>query len=117
MKTLQTKTTYPVRAAIGNFIWLVINLRFDIAPAVNVIARKQTRRATTKVVRFIKRIFRYLAATTDFALVYKKVSPQLFRLQCSSDSSFDVETMGGNAWFLGESLISWNDRYCKEWSR
>ena len=97
---------YPVRPAIGNFIWLVINLRFDIAPAVNVIARKQTK-PTAKLVRFIKRIFRYLSVTTDFALIYKKVPSSDFRLQCSSDSSFDVDTMGGYAWFLGESLISW----------
>ena len=97
---------YPVRAAVGNFIWLVINVRFDIAPAVNIIARKQTR-PTAKVVKFIKRVFRYLAATTDFTLIYKKVSPEIVRLQCSSDSLFDVDTMGGNAWFLGESLISW----------
>ena len=41
---------YPVRPAIGNFIWLVVNLRFDIAPAVNVIARKQTK-PTAKLVR------------------------------------------------------------------
>ena len=34
---------YPVRPAIGNFIWLAINLRFDIAPAVNVIACRQTK--------------------------------------------------------------------------
>ena len=94
---------YPVRPAIGNFIWLVINLRFDIAPAVNYIARRQTK-PSAKLVRFIKRVFRYLSATTDFALVYKSVPPACVKLQCSSDSSFDVDTMGGYAWFLGDSL-------------
>ena len=98
--------TYPVRPAIGNFIWLVINLRFDIAPAVNYIARRQTK-PSAKLVKFIKRVFRYLSATTDFALVYKSVPPARVKLQCSSDSSFDVDTMGGYAWFLGDSLISW----------
>ena len=97
---------YPVRPAIGNFIWLVINLRFDIAPAVNVIASRQTK-PSAKLVKFIKRVFRYLSATTDFALVYKSVPAARARLQCSSDSSFDVNTMGGYAWFLGDSLISW----------
>ena len=90
---------YPVRPAIGNFIWLVINLRFDIAPAVNVIASRQTK-PSAKLVKFIKRVFRYLSATTDFALVYKRVPAARARLQCSSDSSFDVNTMGGYAWFL-----------------
>ena len=47
---------YPVRPAIGNFIWLAINLRFDIAPAVNVIARKQTK-PSAKLVKFIKACF------------------------------------------------------------
>ena len=97
---------YPVRPAIGNFIWLAINLRFDIAPAVNVIACRQTK-PSAKLVKFIKRVFRYLSATTDFALVYKSVPAARARLQCSSDSSFDVNTMGGYAWFLGDSLISW----------
>ena len=97
---------YPVRPAIGNFIWLAINLRFDIAPAVNVIARKQTK-PTAKLVRFIKRVFRYLAAIADFALIFKQVPSSSARLQCSCDSSFDVDTMGGYAWFLGDSLISW----------
>ena len=97
---------YPVRPAIGNFIWLVVNLRFDIAPAVNVIARKQTK-PSAKLVKFIKRVFRYLSTTTDFALIYKSVPPSSIKFWCSSDSSFDVDTMGGYAWFLGESLISW----------
>ena len=99
-------TNYPVRAACGNFIWLIINVRFDIAPAFNQIARKQAS-PTVKMVKFIKRLFRYLAATKDFRLVYSKVSSDRFGLSCSSDSGFDVVTMGGYVWFLGESLISW----------
>jgi hypothetical protein len=97
---------YPVRQACGNLIWLIINVRFDIAAAFNIIARKQAK-PTAKMVRFIKRVFRYLAATTDFSLVFKRVPPQHFSLQCSSDSGFDVLTLGGYVWFLGSSLISW----------
>jgi hypothetical protein len=99
-------TGYPVRAACGNFIWLIINVRFDIAAAFNQIARKQAS-PTVKMVKFIKRLFRYLSATKDFRLVYSKVSSDRFGLSCSSDSGFDVVTMGGYVWFLGDSLISW----------
>jgi len=99
-------TNYPVRAACGNFIWLIINVRFDIAAAFNQIARKQAS-PTVKMVKFIKRLFRYLAATKDFRLVYSKVSNDRFCLSCSSDSGFDVVTMGGYVWFIGDSLISW----------
>ena len=87
-----------------------VSLRFDIAQAVNKVARHMAA-PTEKVVQRLKRLLRYLAGTADFELKFGDVAPAPLRLVCSADGSLapdeSRQSTGGYVVRLGSSLISW----------
>ena len=59
---------------------------------------------------YVKRIFRYLKGTTDFGLWYPKSSTLVVTTYFDADWSRSVDdrkSTSGNAFFMGDCLVSW----------
>jgi hypothetical protein len=84
---------------VGELSWLVLATRFDIAHAVNQLARKLNAPDEEALAR-AKRVLRYLAGTTDFALTYApptirdggSIAPVTLEAFSDSDFAGDEET-------------------------
>lgn len=97
------------RQAIGSLLYLSIWTRPDIAYAVNTLSRHQERFGNIHI-NAVKRIFRYLNATKDKGLIYKK-SKQGIPLCGFSDASWgeseDRKSTTGYCFKSYENLLSW----------
>lgn len=82
ISSLNTKFAY--RQAVGALMFLMCGTRPDIAYAVGVVSRKLGKPEERDVIK-VKRIFRYLKATTDYGIVYKANTNKNI-LQCYSDA-------------------------------
>jgi len=100
----------PFRNINGALLWLARTTRFDISKAVNQISRF-CNAPTIRAWKAVKRIMRYLSETADFELVYTRDLDRDLMLWASADGSWAPnefrDSVGGGAWMLGSSIISW----------
>ncbi|KAK4695272.1 putative transposase, partial [Phenoliferia sp. Uapishka_3] len=110
--------TTPYRAAIGALLWLSLSTRPDIAFAVSVVGRHS---ASPGVAHWtaVKRIFRYLAGTPHYGLVYRKMDGELvgvFDAFSDADHAGDHDSRKSTSGFvvrLAGAAISWLARLQK----
>lgn len=106
----------PYREAVGCLMFLMIATRPDIAFAVSRAARAVEKPTTADWLN-VKRIFRYLRATSNYGLFYRKISNNK-NVDVYSDADFggDVKTRrsttGVVATFAG-GAVSWSSRLQK----
>lgn len=77
-------TEFPYRQAVGALMFLMCGTRPDIAYAVGVVSKKLEKPEERDVIK-VKKIFRYLKATTDYGIVYKANTNKNI-LQCYNDA-------------------------------
>ena len=99
------------RSMIGSLLYLTTS-RPDIMQAVGMVARYQASPKESHVAA-VNRIFRYLKGTMEFGLWYPKNS--YIELTTFSDTDWagcldDRKSTSGNAFFLGDCLVSWMSR-------
>ncbi|KAK4704691.1 hypothetical protein P7C70_g1518, partial [Phenoliferia sp. Uapishka_3] len=108
----------PYRAAIGALLWLSLSTRPDIAFAVSVVGRYS---ASPGVAHWtaVKRIFRYLAGTPFYGLIYRKVDGEtvgLFDAFSDADHAGDHDSRKSTSGFvvrMAGAAISWLARLQK----
>ena len=100
--------------AVGSLLYLSSRTRPDIAHAVSMVARYNSK-PTVQHWTAVKRILRYLKGTLNFGLVYSKKDT----IECIgySDADWagdakDRKSTSGYCFFMNGSLISW--RSCKQ---
>ena len=81
----------PYREAVGSLLYAAVSTRIDIAFAVGK-ASRAVDKPTNSDWRLVKRIFRYLAGTTDYGLCYSKLNNKGLISYCDSDYGGDVTT-------------------------
>lgn len=81
------KTTgFPYRQAVGALMYLMLGTRPDLAYSVGFISRKLENPTQEDVVR-VKRVFRYIAGTLDFGILYRR-NMDVGVLEVYSDADF-----------------------------
>jgi hypothetical protein len=114
------------RRLVGELSWLALGTRFDIAYAVNVLARKLSAPDEAALVA-ARKLLRYLAGTRDFSLRYSPIAPStgagssiLLEAWCDSDFAGDEQTsrsVSGVLLKLNGSPVHWLARQQKTVSR
>jgi hypothetical protein len=99
------------RSMVGSLLYLTAS-RPDIMQAVGMVERFQSSPKESHVM-VVKRIFRYLKGTSDFGLWYPRNKG--FELISYTDVDWagsvdEKKSTSGNAFFLGECLVSWSSR-------
>ena len=111
---------FPYRSAVGSLIHLMRSTRPDIAVAVSIVSRYLDR--PTKVhCDMVRRVYQYLAQSTDIGLVYKRNSEDPLTLVGYSDASYansyDCRSISGYGVMLCGSLLSYSTcssvKYCR----
>jgi hypothetical protein len=80
---------YPFMEAVGALLYLAICTRPDILYAVNY-ASQHMLRPTNVDVSAVKRIFRYVNATSDLGLIFRRSNMNDYRLKIYADAAWDV---------------------------
>eukprot|EP00253_Pinus_taeda_P009887 PITA_09887 len=96
------------RSMIGALLYLTAT-RPDIMQAVGMVGRFQSAPKQSHLLA-VKRILRYLKGTSDFGLWYPKNSTLTVTAYPDADwagSIDDRKSTSGNAFFLGDCLVSW----------
>jgi len=96
------------RSIIGALLYLTAT-RPDIMQAIGMVERFQSAPKQSRLLA-IKRILRYLKGTPDFGLWYLKSSTLTVAAYTDADwagSVDDRKSTSGNAFFLGDCLVSW----------
>jgi len=112
MKDVSGKVPY--REAVGSLMYLMVATRPDIAFAVNKAARVMDKPAE-KDWNDVKRIFRYLRATSNYGLKYTRGSSELkvfSDADFAGDKATRCSTMGIVAMFSG-GAVSWTSQLQK----
>ena len=110
-KTYEEKkriSTVSYAEAIGNLMYAMLCTRLDICVAVGIVSHYQSNPRPTHWAA-VKRIFRYLRGTTDFALCFHRGD---LRLKGYSDVDWaddrdERKSTSGYAFILGGSAVSW----------
>lgn len=103
----------PFKELIGSLLYISMNTRPDITYAVSYLSRFLVK-PTEQAWKAGKRILRYLKATSDKALIYRK-SSESAELLAYSDADWaadktDRKSTSGCAIFHGQNLVSWFSR-------
>ena len=102
-------------ALIGSLMYLAISTRPDIAFSVNKLAQF-TSNPKTMHWTAVKRIFRYLKGTRDFALTYGGDDPEInnedLNIYCDADwaSSHDRKSTSGFVIILAGGAVAWSSK-------
>ena len=101
-------STMPLVKAIRNLMYVMLCTRPDICFAVGMVSRYQSNPEPAHWV-VVKRIFRYLRGTTDFALCFHRGD---LRLKGYSDVDWtgdrdERKSTSGYAFILGSGVVSW----------
>lgn len=102
-------SSVPYASAVGSLMYAMVCTRPDIAHDVSVVSRFMSQ-PKKEHWQCMKRIFRYLAGTTDVGLIYDNETQCLVSGYCDSDYAGDVDTrrsVTGYVYTLGGSVISW----------
>ena len=100
----QLESTNLYRAAIGSLSWLAINVRFDIAYAVNQCAQ-WSHKPTTEAWKAVGRIFKYLAGKKDLRLVFKKQNQPIYNASCDADWAGGATGYSVGAIFISLEIV------------
>ena len=102
----------PFREAIGSLLYLSVRTRPDIAVAVSILSRHSSapRRSHWEAV---KRVMRYLKASSTKGLVFRKTESAQLSIYCDSDWATDPNdrhSRTGVLCFVGDGAVSWTSR-------
>jgi hypothetical protein len=106
------KTNEPYAEAIGSLMYAMVCTRPDIAFAVGVLARNTTQ-PTTQHWMAVKRLLRYLRASTTATLVYNTNGNTKLLGYCDADWAGDVsdrKSVSGYVFTLGGAAITWSSK-------
>jgi hypothetical protein len=96
---------------VGSLLYLTASIH-DIMQAIGMVKIFQSSPKESHVM-VVKRIFRYIKGTSDFSLWYprNKGFELISYTNADWDSSVDdKKNTSGNAFFLGECIVSWSCR-------
>ena len=101
-------STMPYAEAIGNLMYAMLCTRLDICFAVGMVSHYQSNPGPAHWAA-VKRIFRYLRGTTDFALCFHRGD---LRLKGFNDANWvddrdERKSTSGYAFILGDDIVSW----------
>ena len=102
----------PYREAIGSLMFLAVTTRPDIAFSVNMVSRFQANPGQLHW-NAVKRIFKYLKATSHYGIVYSPEDIDSFRLLGYSDADFagDVDSRkstSGYVFKISGGPVTWS---------
>lgn len=76
---------FPYRQAVGAIMYLMLGTRPDLAYSIGFLSRTLENPSDDDITR-VKRVFRYIAGTATYGILYDKTAEQ--KLQCYSDADF-----------------------------